>query len=109
MKQNYIVSNKNNKSSICDALLVTQPGEITFKINKTTLEAGLDVSDQEVKKTIKILAETLKVKVEPGGAVAAAALLSQKIDVKNKTVVVMISGGNIDQDLFSQIVTENYE
>ena len=56
-----------------------------------------------------ILAETLKVKVEPGGAVAAAALLSQKIKVKNKTVVVMISGGNIDQDLFSQIVTENYE
>ena len=69
----------------------------------------MDVSDQEVKKTIKILAETLKVKVEPGGAVAAAALLSQKIDVKNKIVVVMISGGNIDQDLFSQIVTENYE
>ena len=109
LKQNYIVSNKNNKSSICDALLVTQPGEITFKINQTTLEAGLDVSDQEVKKTIKILAETLKVNVEPGGAVAAAALLSQKIDVKNKTVVVMISGGNIDKDLFSQIVTENYE
>ena len=43
------------------------------------------------------------------GHYAAAALLSQKIKVKNKTVVVMISGGNIDQDLFSQIVTENYE
>ena len=47
--------------------------------------------------------------VEPGGAVAAAALLTKKIEVKNKIVVVILSGGNIDSDLFSQIITKNYE
>jgi threonine dehydratase len=109
LKRRYITSNKNTKSSICDALLVSQPGEITFKINQATLKGGLDVSDWEVRKTIKILAETLKVMVEPGGAVAAAALLTKKIEVKNKIVVVMLSGGNIDSDLFSQIITKNYE
>ena len=109
LKRRYITPNKNTKSSICDALLVSQPGEITFKINQATLKGGLDVSDWEVRKTIKILAETLKVMVEPGGAVAAAALLTKKIEVKNKIVVVMLSGGNIDSDLFSQIITKNYE
>ena len=109
LRQKNIVANKNTSSSICDALLVSQPGEITFEINKSTLKGGLDVNDQEVMKTIKILAETLKLMVEPGGAVAAAALLCQKIEVKNKNVIVMLSGGNIDRELFSQIVTKNYE
>ena len=109
LKNNCIVSNKNTSSSICDSLLVSQPGEMTFEINKSTLKGGLDVSDQEVRKTIKFLAETLKLMVEPVGAVAAAALLTKKIEIKNKNVVVMLSGGNIDHELFSQIVTRNYE
>ena len=109
LRQNDIVSNKSSSSSICDALLASQPGKITFEINQSTLKKGLDVSDQEVRKTIKILAETLKLMVEPGGAVAAAALLSKKIEVKNKNIVVMLSGGNIDRELFSQIVTKDYE
>ena len=44
--------------------------------------------------------EHLKIISEPGGAVAAAAILHNKIDIKNKNVVVMISGGNIDIDMF---------
>ena len=65
-----------------------------------TLEDGLVVNDEEVKSTIKVLAEHLKIIVEPGGAVAATAALKEKIDLNNKTVVVMISGGNIDLEMF---------
>ena len=61
------------------------------------------MQDQEVKNSIKILAEHLKIVVEPGGAVAATAALSKKIDIKNKNVVVMISGGNIDLDIFRSL------
>ena len=90
--------------SICDALLAPQPGDLTFSINKQTLKGGLSVSDNEVKNTIIQLAENLKIVVEPGGAVAASALLNNKLEIKNKTVIVMVSGGNIDNELFSQIV-----
>ena len=90
--------------SICDALLAPQPGDLTFSINKKILRGGLSVSDNEVKNTIIQLAENLKIVVEPGGAVAASALLNNKLEIKNKTVIVMISGGNIDNELFSQIV-----
>ena len=104
LKNNSIVKNKESGKSICDALLAPQPGNVTFPINQTTLNGGLAVSDKEVKKTIIELAEDLKIVVEPGGAVAATALLTNKISVKNKNVVVMISGGNIDYKLFSSIV-----
>ena len=75
-----------------------------FSINKNILNRGLSVRDEEVKRTIIELAEIIKIVTEPGGAVAATALLTNKIDIKNKNVVVMISGGNIDYELFSSII-----
>ena len=109
LENKKIISNKKSSQSICDALLAPQPGNITFSINQTTLTGGLIVSDLEVKKTIIQLAENLKIIAEPGGAVAAAALLFNKIEIKNKNVVVMISGSNIDYSFFSSIIAQQYE
>ena len=100
LEKGKIVSNFPGKRSICDALLASQPGKLTFAINQSTLNGGLIVSEEEVKKTIITLAENLKIITEPGGAVAAAAVLHKKINTKNKNVVVMISGGNIDSEMF---------
>ena len=104
LQDNSIIANKESAKSICDALLAPQPGNLTFSINKTTLAGGLSVSDKEVKKTIIELAENIKIVTEPGGAVAATALFTNKINVINKNVIVMISGGNIDYKLFSSII-----
>ena len=100
------ITNKHAES-FCDALLAPQPGKITFAINNKILEAGLSVSDHEVKKTIAELAENLKIIVEPGGAVAASALLNNKINVDKKIIVVMVSGGNIDHEIFSNIIRDS--
>ena len=105
-RSNFITSIKKGAQSICDALLAQQPGKVTFAINQQTLTDGLTVSDKEVKSTIVALAENLKIITEPGGAVAASALLNNKLDVENKTIIVMISGGNIDGELFSSIAKE---
>ena len=106
LEENSIQPVSKKLPSICDALLAKQPGNITFSINKKLLTRGLTVSDNEVKHSILLLAENLKLVVEPGGAVAASALLNKKIETNNKTIVVMISGGNIDNKLFSKIVSE---
>ena len=95
-----IVRNKPGHQTICDALLAIQPGDLTFPINLSNLSKGLVVSEDEVKKTIISFAEHLKIIIEPGGAVAAAAVINNKINIKNKNVVVMISGGNIDNEMF---------
>ena len=98
-----ILANVKGHQSICDAIITPQPGNLTLPINLKTLEDGLVVNDEEVKSSIKILAEHLKIIVEPGGAVAATAALTEKINLNNKAVVVMISGGNIDLEMFRSL------
>ena len=106
LEKNFITPVTDGMTSICDALLAQQPGDITFSINKKTLTKGLSVSDAEVEDVIIRLAEHLKIIVEPGGAVAATALLNRKIETNDKIIIVMISGGNIDNNFFSKIVTK---
>ena len=103
LEKGKILENKKGAYSICDAIITPKPGKFTFPINLSNLKGGLVVSDDEVKKSIKILAEHLKIIVEPGGAVAATAALTKKIDIRNKIVIVMISGGNIDLDMFTTL------
>jgi threonine dehydratase len=92
--------------SICDALLSPMPGEMTFEINQRLLAGVLTVSDDEVRSAIRFAFKNLKLVVEPGGAVALAALLSGKLQTAGKTTAVVLSGGNIDVDLFAAIQAE---
>ena len=89
-------------SSICDALLAETPGELTFSINKKMLSEGLVVNNQQVLSTIKFAFEELKLVVEPGGAVALSAAIFKKDLIKNKNVLVIISGGNVDINIFKK-------
>ncbi len=92
--------------SICDALLAPTPGRLTFPIVQKLTGPGLTVSDDEVGAAMRFAFRHLKLVVEPGAAVALAAVLSAKIDVAGKITVVVISGGNVDADLFAKIQAE---
>ncbi|PJG46430.1 pyridoxal-5'-phosphate-dependent protein [Sphingobium sp. LB126] len=91
-------------TSICDALLAPSPGELTFPINRTLLAGGLTVSDDEVRTTIRFAFETLKLVVEPGGAVALAALLHGQAPYRNDAVAVVVSGANVDPADYAAIL-----
>jgi threonine dehydratase len=90
--------------TICDALMAQTPGELTFAINRVLVGEGTAVSDQEVAAAVAFAFHELKLVVEPGGAAALAALLSRKIDVKGKIAVAVLSGGNVDPELFHRLV-----
>lgn len=96
--------NSSDATSICDALLVQTPGVITFDIAMKTLEGGLSVTDDEVIEAIQFAYKHLKLVVEPGGAAALAAILSGKIDVKGKTIGVVLSGANVDANKFVKYI-----
>lgn len=98
------VANAPGHNSICDAILVSEPGAITFEINRKTLSGGLVVSDAAVKAAMRDAATYLKLVVEPGGVVGLAAIASGQIDVKGKTVAVVLSGGNVDLSTFAEII-----
>jgi len=90
--------------TICDALMSRMPGELTFAINRELVGEGVVASDEEVAAAVAFAFRELKLVVEPGGAVALAALLAGRLDVKGKVVVAILSGGNVDPDLFYRLV-----
>jgi len=98
-------SNAPGTRSFCDALLAPQPGELTFAINRRLLAGGLAVTDAQVRGAIALAARTLKLVVEPGGAVALAAVLAGRLEARGRTVAVVLSGGNIDDALLAEILS----
>jgi threonine dehydratase len=98
--------NARLSGSICDALLSPEPGELTFALNQNRLAGGVAVSDSDVRKAIAYAYRELKLVVEPGGAVALAALLSGAFNAKGRTVAIVLSGGNIDPNLFAEIISK---
>jgi len=90
--------------TICDALMASIPGELTFAINSRLLSHGVTASDEEVGAAMAFAFRELKLVVEPGGAVGLAALLSGKIEARGKTVVIVLSGGNVDADLYAKLI-----
>ena len=95
------------KKSMCDALLMTIPGELTFAINVKNLEAGVSISDAEALHAMAVAFEYFKIVVEPGGAAALAAVLSGRVSIKGQTIAVVCSGGNVDPEVFRQALASN--
>jgi threonine dehydratase len=90
--------------TICDALMARTPGQLTFAINRDLVGEGVVATDQEVAAAMVFAFHELKLVVEPGGAVALAALMAGKIAIKGKIAVAVLSGGNVDADLFHRLV-----
>ncbi|MDU0955664.1 MAG: threonine/serine dehydratase [Bradyrhizobium sp.] len=90
--------------TICDALMAAIPGEITFAINSRLLSAAVEAYDEEDGRAVGFAFRELKLVVEPGGSVGLAALLAGRLDVAGKTVVIVLSGGNVDADLYARLI-----
>ena len=97
-------ANPRMSGTICDALMTNTPGVITWEINRKLVGEGVSASDAEVGRAVAFAFRELKLVVEPGGAIGLAALLAGKLDIKGKTVVAVLSGGNVDAELFHRLI-----
>ncbi len=88
--------------SLCDALLAPTPAELPFSINRKRLSRVLTVSDQDVLRAIRFSYEEFRLVAEPGGVIALASVLRNPELVRGKTVLVIVSGGNVDPAVFKQ-------
>ncbi len=92
------------KTTIADGISVEKPGEFTFKIINELIDDIVLVDDSQIVKAMFLLMERTKMVVEPAGAVSLAYLLDKK--PKNKKIVPILSGGNVDMYLLGQIVAK---
>ncbi|MDQ0473624.1 threonine ammonia-lyase [Labrys wisconsinensis] len=98
------LTNPSLAGSICDALLSPTPGALTFPINHRLLAGGLAVSDEEVRAAMAYAFAELRLVVEPGGAVALAAVLTGRFRAEGATTALVLSGGNVDPALYAATI-----
>ena len=90
--------------TIADGLQAAEPGELTFEVNRQRVDEIVTVSDAEILDAMAFLFDRLKVVTEPSGAVAVAALLSDRIDAKGARVGAIVSGGNVGVARFAELL-----
>lgn len=95
------LANASSASALCDALLTPTPGALTWAINRSRLRGGFAVSDADVRAAMAFAFQNLKLVVEPGGAVALAAILNRAHSGRGQVTAVVLSGGNVDPATFT--------
>lgn len=97
------LANPVGQRTICDAIMTPIPNEVTFPINLDLLAGGVTANDAEVRAAMRFAFEHFKIVTEPGAVVGLAALLNGQIDIKDRTIATVITGGNIDLARFAAL------
>lgn len=92
-------------STFADGIAVKHPGDITFAMNKQYVDDVVTVTEDEIATAILTLIEKQKLIAEGAGAVSVAAAMFGKLPIQGKKTVCVISGGNIDVNILSRVIT----
>ena len=100
-----IVSNAPGIRSIADALMSPEPGALTFEIHKRRVRGGFTASNGQLLDAMSFAFQNMKLVVEPGGANGLAVLLNNRAHFAARgPVLVVLSGGNVDADMFARAI-----
>ena len=96
-------------ATIADGIAVKEPGVNTFEICSKYVDDIVTVSDDEVASAILSMMERQKLVAEGAGAVSVAAAMFDKLPIKGKRVVCVVSGGNIDVNILSRVINRGLQ
>jgi threonine dehydratase len=91
--------------TIADGAKVTHVGAHNFAVMQKMVDDIVTVSDAQLVASMKFFAERMKMVVEPTGCLAAAAALHGAVDIRDKKVGILVSGGNVDLSTFARMIT----
>lgn len=92
-------------STIADGIAVKEPGNLTYELCSKYVDEIVTVTDDEIAAAILALMEQHKLVTEGAGAVSVAAAMFNKVDIKGKKAVCLLSGGNIDVTILSRVIS----
>ena len=99
------VQNDLDRPCISDALMTVEPGVLTFPLNQNLIHHSFAVTETSVCKAVRAAFDHLRLVVEPGGAVALAAIFENRDWFEGQSVIVTLSGANVDTTTFTDIIT----
>ncbi|AYO29346.1 threonine ammonia-lyase [Biomaibacter acetigenes] len=102
--ENKKITTVDGTPTIADGIAVKTPGELTFSIIQKYVDNIITVDEDEIANAILLLLERAKVIAEGAGAVPVAAILNRMEDFRDKKIVALVSGGNIDVNILSRII-----
>ena len=91
--------------TFADGIAVKHPGDVTFEMVRKYVDQVVTVSEDEIAAAILALIEKQKLIAEGAGAVSVAAAMFHKLPIEGKKVVCIVSGGNIDVNILSRVIT----
>lgn len=100
-----LIEELESVSTFADGIAVKRPGDNTFDLVSRYVDEIVTVTDDEVASAVLALIEQQKLIAEGAGAVAVAAAMFNKVDIKGKKAVCIVSGGNIDVNILSRVIT----
>lgn len=92
-------------ATFADGIAVKRPGDLTYDLVSKYVDEVVTVTDDETATAVLALIEQQKLIAEGAGAVAVAAAMFGKVDIKGKKAVCIVSGGNIDVNILSRVIT----
>ncbi|MGI9365740.1 MAG: threonine ammonia-lyase [Rhizobiaceae bacterium] len=101
------VENPAGLRTICDAIMTPIPNDVTFPINLALLAGGVTASDKDVRAAMRFAFDHFKIVTEPGAVVGLAAILNGQVEITNKIIATVITGGNIDAARFASLIGED--
>ena len=102
--EKHAVTELKNVSTFADGIAVKCPGDLTYDLCSKYVDKVVTVTDDEIATAVLMLIEQQKLIAEGAGAVSVAAAMFNKVDVKGKKVVCLVSGGNIDVTILSRVI-----
>ena len=96
-------------STMADGIAVKEPGTLTFEACMKYVDGIVTVTEAEIASAILMLLEKHKMVAEGAGAVSVAAAMTNKVDIKGKNVVCVVSGGNVDVNVLDRIIDKGLQ
>jgi threonine dehydratase len=106
LKAGKIICNEFEPMTIADGARTISLGNHNWKIIKSGVTEIIEVADETIKNAVRLLFELANLKVEPTGALTLGAILTAKEKFKDKKVCAVVSGGNVDTEVFRRILAE---
>lgn len=106
LKAGKIIANESEPQTIADGARTLSLGVHNWEIIKDNLTEIIEVSDENIKEALRLLFTLANLKCEPTGALSLGAILENKERFKDKKVCFIVSGGNVDTEIYRQILAE---